>query len=137
MSRRILLTFARDGRAGDSKENAYEIPPRLTFPNFYQNKPTLIIGHHLLEGKIATLSKPLAVLLRSTPVSQSSSSFHDHDRDCDDEDGDAMMDTDPDSRVTKGATGWDIVAVVKRKIVFSKRQMPIISAPALVTNSKS
>ncbi|TFK74108.1 hypothetical protein BDN72DRAFT_100575 [Pluteus cervinus] len=30
-------------------------------------KPTLLIGHHLLEGKVVSLPKPLGVLLRTRP----------------------------------------------------------------------
>lgn len=35
--------------------------PRLTFPS-QQDKPTLLISHHRLEGRIVNLVKPLAVL---------------------------------------------------------------------------
>lgn len=60
-----------------------------------QNKPTLIIGHHLLEGKVVNLPKPLGVL---------------HKQSTDD---------------TQGSTAWGVIAVVKKKLVFSKRPMPI------------
>ncbi|KAF8348918.1 Ctf8-domain-containing protein [Amanita rubescens] len=60
------------------------------------NKPTLTIGHHLLEGKIVSLTKPLAILVRSEMGGHST----------DDKE-------------------WCIAALVKRKIVFSKRPMPI------------
>lgn len=74
-----------------------------------KNKPTLIIGHHLLEGKISTLPKPFAILHRTnTNV-----------------DGlDEAMDCD---RPSVNQTSWDVVGIVKKKIAFSKRPMPIVS----------
>lgn len=69
-----------------------------------QNKPTLLIGHHLLEGKIMTLAKPLAVLYRS------------HVNKMDVDDGEKLKDP----------ARWDIVAIVKQKIIFSKRPMPVV-----------
>ncbi|KAJ7757785.1 Ctf8-domain-containing protein [Mycena maculata] len=75
-------------------------------------KATLTIGHHLLEGKIAPLPKPLAVLQRIA----------------DGADPDAM-DCDPDDVATPTAS-WDAIAIVKRKIVFSKRPMPIVGRPS-------
>jgi chromosome transmission fidelity protein 8 len=69
--------------------------------SFGQNKPTLMIGHHLLEGKVATLPKPYAVLWRSASPSE-------------------------DESMEESATpSWDVVAIVKRKIIFSKRPMPV------------
>jgi chromosome transmission fidelity protein 8 len=81
-----------------------------------QKKPTLMIGHHLLEGKVAQLPKPLAVLQRVPSVDQ-----------------DAMeLDCEPDeSQAGEVSTvSWDAIAVVKRKIVFSKRPMPIVGRPS-------
>jgi chromosome transmission fidelity protein 8 len=69
-----------------------------------QDKPTLKIAHHLLEGKLVKLQKPLAVLLRS--------------------DG-----ADP---VT-----FDMVAIVKQKLVFSKRPVPIVGASAIAPSASS
>ncbi|KAI5122925.1 hypothetical protein M0805_007603 [Coniferiporia weirii] len=75
------------------------------------SKPTMLIGHNLLEGKIVNLPKPLAVLFK---------------KDID------VSGAGEDSK--GGATcEYDMVAVVKRKILFSKRPMPIVnmmSAPS-------
>ncbi|KAJ6545092.1 hypothetical protein DFH09DRAFT_1367685 [Mycena vulgaris] len=76
-------------------------------------KPTLTIGHHLLEGKIALLPKPLAVLRRVSTADPDA-------MDCDGEDGDASQAGEA------SAVAWDAIAIVKRKIVFSKRPMPIV-----------
>lgn len=64
------------------------------------------MGHHLLEGKVTTLSKPLAVL-RSK-------------RKDDDDDG------DDDGVDTGGAAYYQLMTVVKKKILFSKRPVPIV-----------
>ncbi|KAJ7094280.1 Ctf8-domain-containing protein [Mycena epipterygia] len=84
-------------------------------------RPTLRIGHHLLEGKVAPLPKPLAVLQRVP------------DGDPDAMDCDADADADADGSQGAGAetstVSWDAIAIVKRKIVFSKRPMPIVGRP--------
>ena len=86
-----------------------------------QNKLTLLIGHHLLEGKIATLTKPLAVLHRPNTIfpKQAGSEVVNHISDGDE------MDVDDRNRASP-KLGWDVVAIVKRKILFSKRPMPIV-----------
>ncbi|KII85100.1 hypothetical protein PLICRDRAFT_331314 [Plicaturopsis crispa FD-325 SS-3] len=73
-------------------------------------KPTLFIGHHLLEGKIVTLPKPIAVIHRPARSSQPT----------DEEGGEG------EEGGAQGQVGWDMLAIVKRKIVFSKRPMPIV-----------
>ncbi|RDB26118.1 Chromosome transmission fidelity protein 8 [Hypsizygus marmoreus] len=95
------------------------------------NKPTLLIGHHLLEGKIANLPKPLAVLHRSSPaaakVGNGNAAEEDEHDDMDDDMAD-VADTRAQETVSIRTTvEWDVVAVVKRKIVFSKRPMPVVN----------
>ncbi|KAG5651294.1 hypothetical protein H0H81_009147 [Sphagnurus paluster] len=117
------------------------IPPfqplhRLHSCEFDQNKPTLLIGHHLLEGKIANLSKPLAVLLRSAATDHAIPSPSTLTRSQDELEGDDVEMLDFDGRSNemqhrdmdnvKGVE-WDVVAIVKRKIVFAKRPMPIVN----------
>jgi len=77
-------------------------------------KPTLLIGHHLLEGKLVNLPKPLAVLHRTCSTTEGS------------EDEDASMADDSETHPKRTQSAWDIVAVVKRKMVFSKRPMPMV-----------
>ena len=80
-----------------------------------QKKPTLMIGHHLLEGKLVNLPKPLAVLQRKD----------------DDPGADSAMDVDESTAGSlTGSTSWDIITVVKRKMVFVKRPMPIVGKPS-------
>ncbi len=83
----------------------------------------MIIGHHMLEGKIVNLSKPLAVLKK-----RSTNKILPHSTE-DSED----MDVDGESRPedASAAPEYDIVAVVKRKVLFSKRPMPITAASSV------
>jgi chromosome transmission fidelity protein 8 len=96
---------ARDGQMvgklhiDNSSVSPNSFPRTVILSHARQSKPTLTIGHHLLEGKIVNLSKPLAVLLRS-----------------------GHNTTDADDHTMPH---WDLVTVVKRKIVFSKRPMPV------------
>ncbi|TFK83324.1 hypothetical protein K466DRAFT_266811 [Polyporus arcularius HHB13444] len=76
-------------------------------------KPTMMIGHHLLEGKLVNLAKPLAVL-------------HKHGSPPGADDGAAMEVEDGSSRPAAHATSWDVVAVVKKKMVFAKRPLPVV-----------
>ena len=64
----------------------------------------MMIGHHLLEGKLVNLAKPLAVLHKhdSTPKG----------------DGLAMEVEDDAPQPATQAKSWDIVAVVKKKMVL-------------------
>ncbi|TBU51931.1 Ctf8-domain-containing protein [Dichomitus squalens] len=88
-------------------------------------KPTLVIGHHLLEGKMVSLNKPLAVLHR-----------HDARASHDGADEDASMDVDGPLKGGE-AKSWDMIAIVKRKMVFSKRPMPIASSTKGITTPLS
>ncbi|KAH9481325.1 Chromosome transmission fidelity protein 8-like protein [Psilocybe cubensis] len=136
------------------------------------NKPTLLIGHHLLEGKIAALPKPYAILVRSGGSSSSSASVRgtttaantssttstapgngdrrmpkrtpdQTDAESLDDDADESMAVDDDNNdnddndnndhaVSLGnagsgsGAGWKIAGIVKKKIIFSKRPMPVI-----------
>ncbi|PSS34149.1 hypothetical protein PHLCEN_2v1817 [Hermanssonia centrifuga] len=74
-------------------------------------KPSLRIGHHLLEGKLVTLPKPLAVMHRAKVAVSTT-------------EGDAMDDSD--QTLDSSPPQWDIIAVVKRKMVFAKRPMPMV-----------
>ncbi|KAF9475116.1 hypothetical protein BDN70DRAFT_884130 [Pholiota conissans] len=121
------------------------------------NKPSLLIGHHFLEGKIAPLPKPYAIMVRNGPHPPREPDFHSSStsnpnnqnrkshsttrsgpgsNDNDEGDDDAMaVDEDsaaqgPESRegdIKQGSSaGWTIMGIVKKKIIFSKRPMPVI-----------
>jgi chromosome transmission fidelity protein 8 len=83
----------------------------------------LIIGHHLLEGKVVTLPKPLGVMHR-----KESSKRHGYPGD-----GDNSISVDD---IRNPGVSWGIVAVVKKKIVFSKRPMPIVNLGSSAQSGK-
>ncbi|KAG8213328.1 Alpha/Beta hydrolase protein [Butyriboletus roseoflavus] len=76
------------------------------------NKPMLMIGHHLLEGKAVNLPKPLGVLQKHVR-NFVPASVH------------AADDSEDEGEKENKQVRWDVTAVVKKKIVFSKRPMPI------------
>jgi len=90
-----------------------------------QGKPTLLIGPHLLEGTINTLNKPLAVLTRvlasakvTTPEGRGKDTMEiGHENNKEDR---------PVTSPLTPPTQWKAVGIVKRKIVFAKRPMPIV-----------
>ena len=95
----------------------------LSCHNHGQKKPSLTIGHHLLEGKLVNFAKPLAVLHR----------INAHVRDMDGTDYDAMEVDDSEHNMTTShehAKSWKVMTVVKRKMVFSQRPMPIVGKTA-------
>ncbi|KAJ8088571.1 hypothetical protein PM082_022644 [Marasmius tenuissimus] len=95
-------------------------------------RPTLRIGHHHLEGKIATLAKPLAVLQRQrqrqTQPSLTAAAPDDVDMESQQVDENAGEETLDSQPLTSSAmsTSWEGIAIIKRKIIFSKRPMPIV-----------
>ncbi|KAI0342678.1 hypothetical protein BDW22DRAFT_1357137 [Trametopsis cervina] len=80
-------------------------------------KPTLLIGHHLLEGKLVNLAKPLAVMHKTSTAPSESSE-------------DVLREGEPES-----SPEWNIIAVVKRKMVFAKRPMPMVGRVPLTTDT--
>lgn len=87
---------------------------QLTIHRPLIKKPTLRIGHHLLEGQIVSLTKPFAVLLRSSPLN-AREPLQAHGEDADDQ-----------SQLGTQDVSYDVAAIVKKKIVFSKRPVPIV-----------
>ncbi|KAJ7649925.1 Ctf8-domain-containing protein [Roridomyces roridus] len=119
----IELNGALEVECTSDYERDGKVVGRLVVDANGKSAPTLAIGHHLLEGKLAALPKPLAVLRRVT-ASESESNPMDVDMDCD------PPPPAPDATQLDEATSvsWDALAIVKRKIVFLKRPTPIMPA---------
>ncbi|KAJ3987418.1 hypothetical protein F5890DRAFT_1551453 [Lentinula detonsa] len=91
-------------------------------------RPILRIGHHLIEGNLVNLPKPLAVLHRS-PVSARISNSQWTQENNNREDEDVAMDSREESfesTLNSPTIQWNALAIVKRKILFSKRPMPVV-----------
>ncbi|KAG6835502.1 hypothetical protein H0H93_000764 [Arthromyces matolae] len=97
------------------------------------NKSTLLIGHHLLEGKISNIPKPLAVLVRSKAPSNSTTVSGMGALETEDVEDVEMLQENDQETPSSMDLGWDMVALVKRKIVFSKRPMPVVNLTSRTT----
>jgi len=86
----------------------------------FQNKPALVIGPHLLEGKIVSLPTPLAIMeKKSTSNDQGSGT-----------------DVDDDGGGEETGVEWQISAIVRKKVVFVKRPMPVLNRPVSKVGKK-
>jgi len=92
-----------------------------------QGKPTLLIGPHLLEGTINTLNKPLAILTRV--LASAKATTNPGGRGTDRMDENNKEDRPVISPLTP-STQWEAVGIVRRKIVFAKRPMPVVGRPS-------
>ena len=74
----------------------------------------------MLEGKLVNLPKPLAILQRKDPTSPG------------EDVGASAMDVDEEEseRTSARVPSWDIIAVVKRKMVFARRPTPVVGKPS-------
>lgn len=117
---------------GEANEGEEVVVGTLSMDN--PDRPTLTIGHHLLEGKVANLAKPLGVLSRNAPPPDAyvqnilSSSNQQQQPDSSPVKPPAgKTEDDIDFEQADADNGsFDVVAIVKKKIVFAKRPVPIV-----------
>uniref|UniRef100_UPI00398E6D45 chromosome transmission fidelity protein 8 homolog n=1 Tax=Pristiophorus japonicus TaxID=55135 RepID=UPI00398E6D45 len=77
--------------------------------------PILIIGHHILYGKVSHLERPFAVLVKQTATKAGAES---------------PMETEgPEQGASEASTStcYLITALIKKKIIFKTRPKPIIT----------
>lgn len=81
----------------------------------------MILGHHVLYGKVVSLEKPMVLLKKKVSKIPT---FTDEEEE---EERDGQMDDSGEkSEVAKTQTEYLVSAVIKRKILFNKRPRPIV-----------
>ena len=128
----LLVKFSPDGVSEwglIELQGELETRDQISFDNMHigdlhfddRGTPHMIVGHHLLTGKVETLEKPFAVLKKNSKLNPQDS----------DQDGMGLDQIDVDqSRTETGAkksTEYVVVAMVTRKIIFKNRPKPIIT----------
>lgn len=79
--------------------------------------PTLIVGHHLLTGKVVTLDKPYAILRKR--------------KQDDSEEGMDGMELDSVKLSVGSCPEYEVVALISKKVIFKNRPKPIITKAAV------
>ena len=87
--------------------------------------PTLIVGHHILTGRVITLDKPYAVLRKKM---QGALDASEEEIELDSER--MELDSEVGQRVSSHPE-YEVVALISKKIIFKNRPKPIITKAAV------
>ncbi|KAF0716381.1 hypothetical protein AaE_011111 [Aphanomyces astaci] len=84
---------------------------KLGHLQYQKGVPTLLIGTHLLEGKVLKLSKPMAIMRKKPHADHAAIGSGD------DTNGVASSNT---------STGYIVVGIARKKLVFNTRPKPVV-----------
>ena len=95
--------------------------------------PSLVVGHHLLTGKVIELEKPFAILRKRSAAGDGKGCS---ELDVMEGEGNAADTADVEwgtrmglDSATKACTEYEVVALITKKIIFKNRPKPIITKP--------
>ena len=87
--------------------------------------PVLIIGHHILYGKVVKLDKPLVIMEKSQKQSKLGKKDSEALNQLEHED--IAMDMDNDGSEGSTETIYNVRAIIRKKLLFKSRPKPIIA----------